>query len=733
LDLLAVDATGKAVIVAIRRQDDQDALNRALVIASLVADWKPEDFKSCLDERRSGELAEYLNVEIDQLNQRQRIILLSEHFAAETLAASKWLGRNHGVDISCLRLAMYSDIGAGDRYLTCRDQPPDGGRAELAGAVGVVAEFSPPVARAASGEVSLEPAAEAAVSGEPVEGSAEGLEPEEVEAALLFAVAEESDVAVESAVVDDTASLATAASSDVVLSEIVEELVKKAESPDQPAPPLKRENAADAAAPPERLVEVDYGERPFTFVPRPWMALSAAAAIIVLAAAVMTDDLFTPESDSASRVAAATIEPEPTPHPMLLTGTVADRATGQPIRGASVHYASQRYSTDDAGQFQFSREPVEASVFVRAAGYRQTELSAGGSLAAQLEAFAVRAVYLSQNAMEAPDRFERVQELLRDSRLNSVIVAVKGPRGHLSLETGHPLARGRGSRRRLLNRNLAGEVNRWRREGVYTIAYVALFRDNSIASARPELALRSLTTRQIIRDASGMGWTDPAAPDVRAYNIAVAKAAAEAGFDEIQFDFVRYPATIESAEGVTSEVRRQRLETITSFLREATTALAPENVYVSASVLGSVCTMRTIGSVGQRLEEFASAVDYVCPMLYPSSFAPSRRHPEPLEKSFELVSENLVQATSRLKGLGKKLRPWLQTFSAERSSRAPLAPAFIRSQIKGVAATHASGWMLWDGTSRYGGTLEALDDVSKDATTRSDAIPPDQVQEFATK
>jgi hypothetical protein len=180
-------------------------------------------------------------------------------------------------------------------------------------------------------------------------------------------------------------------------------------------------------------------------------------------------------------------------------------------------------------------------------------------------------------------------------------------------------------------------------------------------------------------------------------------------------------------------VRRQRLETITSFLREATTALAPENVYVSASVLGSVCTMRTIGSVGQRLEEFASAVDYVCPMLYPSSFAPSRRHPEPLEKSFELVSENLVQATSRLKGLGKKLRPWLQTFSAERSSRAPLAPAFIRSQIKGVAATHASGWMLWDGTSRYGGTLEALDDVSKDATTRSDAIPPDQVQEFATK
>ena len=726
--------------MTIWRQDDQEALNRAFVTASLVAGWKPEDFKSCLNEQRSAELSEFLAVETDQLNQQQRIVILSEHFAEETLATSKWLGGNHGVDICCLHLAMYRDCAVGDRYLTCTELPPDEGVPEAAPAVAAVVEFTQPVVVAASIDASREPdGVEAAspagsASTGPASARAAAPAPDEVDAGLSVAITEASEVSLVPQDVDATAPLSTAAASEVVFSEMVEELIAEpassdepelasdliypelfedVASPDQPAPRLKQASAPAPPSPappvedPELPVEVDHGERRFKFFPRPWMALSAAVAIIVLAAALTIDGLLPPESDSENQAAAS----------MLLTGTVTDGATGQPILGASVYYASQRSSTDETGRFQFSRQPEAAAVLVRAAGYRQTELSLDGSLEARLEPFEVRAVYLSQDAMEAPDRLERVQKLLRESRLNSVIVAVKSPRGHLSLETDHPLARGSGvARLRLPNRSLAGDVKRWREEGLYTIAYIALFRDNSVASARPKLALRSLTTRQIVRDATGMAWTDPEAEDVRAYNIAVAKAAAEAGFDEIQFDFVRYPSTPESTEGATSEVLQQRLETIVSFLREAAAALAPHNVYVSASVLGSVCTMRRAGSVGQRLEEFASAVDYVAPMLYPSSFAPSSSRPEPLAESFEIVSENLAQATTRLDGHGKKLRPWLQNFPPQTSPRAPLAPEFIGAQIKGVATTGASGWMLWDGTSRYPGTLEALDAVSKAAT-----------------
>ena len=676
LDLLAMDQMGNAVIVAIQRQNDQDAFNQAIVSASLVAGWKLEDFKDYLGKRRSSELAEFLGAEIDQMNRRQRIIICSEHYAGETLATSKWLGNNHGVDFFCLHLAMYRDREVGGRYLTCTQEPPPGGK------------MSEPVSVAPDAEP--EPAPDA--------------EPE-------------------AAPDDASVTFPDAAASDVVYPEVVEEPA----SPDQLAPAPAPANAPPhPEEEPEPLVEVEHGDKRFSFVPRPWMALSAAAAIIVLGAALMMDGLFTSESDPANRVAASTLEPEPAPQPMLLAGSLEDGVTGQPISGASVHYGSQQYTTDGAGRFQFTREPFsrgassggsgEADILVRAAGYRQTRLSPDGLLAARLEPFEVHAVYLSQAAMETPSRFERTQELLRQTSLNTVIVTVKSPRGHLSLGTAHPLESETGARRRLPNRSLTGDVNRWRRDGVYTIAYIALFRDHSLAAALPELALRSLKTGRIIRDASGIGWTDPAAEDVRSYNIAVAKAAAEAGFDEIQFDFVRYPATPESAEGVTREVRQQRLETIVSFLREATASLTPYNVYVSASVLGSVCTVRRVGSIGQRLEEFASAVDYVSPMLYPSSFRSSSRDPEPFDQSFDLVSKNLAQAISRLNGQGRKLRPWLQNFPARVSPRAPLLPTIIRSQIEGVRVTNASGWMLWDATSRYENTLEALRDSAETGT-----------------
>ena len=430
---------------------------------------------------------------------------------------------------------MYRDSVAGDRYLTCTELPPDKGMPEAAPALAAVVEFTQPGVAAASIDASREPdnveaasPVRPALSGPALAGDAAPA-PDEVDAGLSVAIAETSEVSVAPEDVDATAPLSTAATSDVVFSEMVEELVAEpassgepelasdviypelvedVASPDQPAPRLKPANAPEPPyEEPEQRAEADDGERRFKFVPRPWMALSAAVAIIVLAAALMIDGLWPPDSDSANQVAAS----------MPLTGTVTDGATGQPIFGASVDYASQRSSTDETGRFQFSREPEAAAVLVRAAGYRQTELSLDGLLEARLEPFEVRAVYLSQDAMEAPDRFERVQKLLRESRLNSVIVAVKGPRGHLSLETDHPLARGSGARRRLPNRSLAGEVKRWRKEGLYTIAYIALFRDNSVASARPKLALRSLTTRQIVRDATGMAWTDPAAEDVRAY------------------------------------------------------------------------------------------------------------------------------------------------------------------------------------------------------------------------
>ena len=111
-------------------------------------------------------------------------------------------------------------------------------------------------------------------------------------------------------------------------------------------------------------------------------------------------------------------------------------------------------------------------------------------------------------------------------------------------------------------------------------------------STHPDLALRSPETNKIVQDASGTAWTDPASKPVREYNIAVARAAAAAGFDEVRFDFVRYPASKLSSEGITEADQERWLGNITRFLREASVVLDPENVYVAATVPGSVCTIR---------------------------------------------------------------------------------------------------------------------------------------------
>ena len=114
-----------------------------------------------------------------------------------------------------------------------------------------------------------------------------------------------------------------------------------------------------------------------------------------------------------------------------------------------------------------------------------------------------------------------------------------------------------------------------------------------------------------------------------------------------------------------------------------------ENVYVAATVLGSVCTMRRAGIVGQKLEELAAEVDYICPMLYPSSFKGLAT--DPLENAYPLVRENVEAAAARLGGESKKLRPWLQNFPDPRTPEAPLSVATLRLQLKAAADAGASG------------------------------------------
>ncbi len=400
--------------------------------------------------------------------------------------------------------------------------------------------------------------------------------------------------------------------------------------------------------------------------------------------------------------------PAPAPVSLSLSGRVEDSATGLPITGARVSYGGAPVATDAEGSFHFERGARQTPIFVKAPGYRQAAVSSIDSkVVVRLEPIEVRALYLSRETLARSD-FKDLLALVRGTGSNAVVLGVKSDKGYLALPVDHPLARRSGALDGAPLTNPQKDIARWKAAGIYTICLQAVFKDDLTATVKPDLALRGLVTKRVVRDAVGVAWVNPAAAEVREYNLQVAKAAAAAGFDEILFDFIRFPAEAASQEGLNAREERRRLEVVTGFLRDTASAVSTYNVYLNASMFGSVCSSTQIGAIGQRLEEFASALDYVSPMLYPSSFHRPGHGPSPLLNPYRLIAGNLEAAARRLGGARPRLRPWLQNFTEPPLTAGALPAEPIRAQAQAARDVGASGWMFWNSQGRYEHTSEAL-------------------------
>jgi len=239
-----------------------------------------------------------------------------------------------------------------------------------------------------------------------------------------------------------------------------------------------------------------------------------------------------------------------------------------------------------------------------------------------------------------------------------------------------------------------------RAKGIYTIARIVVFKDNLLAQARPDLAIHR-RNGTIFRDREDLAWTNPYSRDVWNYNISIALEAAKAGFDEIQFDYARLPDTT----GLVYErpwTQQNREAAIEGFLTEARTALTPFSVFIAADVFGYVCWNRNDTKIGQTLEHLANLVDYVSPMLYPSSFQfgiPGYRNP--VEHPYQVVRLSLEEAQERTGLPAVRFRPWLQAFRDYAFDRRPFTAGEVRMQINAAEHFGADGWMMWNPHNEY--------------------------------
>ena len=233
--------------------------------------------------------------------------------------------------------------------------------------------------------------------------------------------------------------------------------------------------------------------------------------------------------------------------------------------------------------------------------------------------------------------------------------------------------------------------------GVYLIGRVVVFEDPMLTAARPDLAIQHSDGSVWVNNA-GFGWANPYSERVWKYVVGIGAAAARAGFDEIQFDYVRFPSDgpIETAvfPGKTSEPMGW---TIARFADYATRRLHALGVRVSVDVFGLSAT-RDLG-IGQVPGRLANYVDAVYPMVYPSHYAAGEFNlPDPSAAPEQTVAFSLRDFQNAMLGRKAFLIPWLEDFSL--TSPHP-APADVQAQIDAARRAHTRGFLLWNPEGVY--------------------------------
>jgi hypothetical protein len=282
--------------------------------------------------------------------------------------------------------------------------------------------------------------------------------------------------------------------------------------------------------------------------------------------------------------------------------------------------------------------------------------------------------------------------------VNAVVLHVKTAKGRLMWPSENPtaIALGAGSE----HSRLAMHVARLKRDHIRSIAKLDVFADDRLATAMPQLSIVDCRTGAPWTDANGLHWVNPADSRVWDYDIALAKELARMGFDEIQFDYVRFPS-----DGDLSVIHYpntwpgfSKSDFIAGFLENAYDALKPLGVCVSADVFGLTAWKSDDFGVGQVLEKMAPHLDVICPMFYPSHFPSGFLG----KKSPGAFPELIMEASMRsiLKRTNKPVRPWVQGFWYK--------PQQIVAQIDGIDKASGDSWSIWNPAGHYALAYEAM-------------------------
>jgi hypothetical protein len=314
----------------------------------------------------------------------------------------------------------------------------------------------------------------------------------------------------------------------------------------------------------------------------------------------------------------------------------------------------------------------------------------------------IKSVYLSSWVAGSEKHLVPILKMLDDTELNAVVIDVKDSTGRIGFHVSDPeLEKEKTTEARIPN--VRALTNRLHQKNIYIIGRVAVFQDPYMANKRPEWAITKKSDGSVWKDRKGLSFLDPAKKDVAKYVIAIAKDAYEEGFDEINFDYVRYPS-----DGNIKDINyhlvdgKSRSDNLEEFFKYLSTEVKKDkNIPISADLFGLTTEVNDDMGIGQVWEKAMPYFDFIDPMIYPSHYPPGQYgFKNPADHPYEVISKSLAGAINKTKKMNQdinKIRPWLQDFNLG----AVYTKDMVKAQMKAVYDSGLKSWMLWDPKNKY--------------------------------
>ncbi len=336
----------------------------------------------------------------------------------------------------------------------------------------------------------------------------------------------------------------------------------------------------------------------------------------------------------------------------------------------------------------------------------------------------MKAIYMSACVAGTPSIRNKLVTLIEETELNAVVIDIKDYSGHISFapnDTWNEYVS-----KECSVSDMKEFLTTLYEKNIYRIGRVTVFQDPFFAKKRPDLAVKKSSDKSVVwKDNKGLSFMDAGSKEVWDHAVSLAKDSHKAGFDEINFDYIRFPSDGNMKDiYFEHSLGKNKAEVIESFWKYLHDTLKPEGIVISGDVFGMTTTNYDDLNIGQLLEPALMYFDYVAPMVYPShypknfmGFADPNKHVyEVVNHSMKVAVSRAVASTTKIKlnsneRIGTstpavytftpqdelKLRPWLQDF--DYGGNYDIAE--VKAQIKATYDAGLTSWFLWSPSNKY--------------------------------